>query len=817
MKTVACSDQLSAERPVSLARADIPRLRYALALIVGVLVPPVRLMSADPVSTGVRGVTDRQGVVNLAEISVSGARAEANRSRRVGLHSEFLQTAWFPAHVQTNGIAMRPDATGAVGKDHVVSITWDGIRVHLRDGTLVHEASVADFWGPIGPFEAVSPGSCDTNLYTFVNPQVRYDPIGGRWMASVGASLGSAEASLLLAVSASEHPGRDWRLHRIRADASRRETFELPNLGFGPRWIVIQSGISLGYTFGSQSFGGSRIWVFDKAALYAGTDEGRFTVFKRTDLNYSQWVVSNYDENDPVMYLVGLGNDLGNEARNGLRLYTISGQIGYEVFGLGPTITTTQQWRNIPSGGFNANTLPQLGTNAMIAPQDSIPLSAMQRDGSIWVAHHIQLPASATRRTSVQWWQIDPRGKVLQRGLIDDPENKVHYAFPSIAANRYGDVVVGFSRFATNQYPSANWAWRLANDPPGELTVWGAPLKEGEAPFVWPNRCVANRTEWGWYSASVYDPIDESLWILQQYAASPENGQSRWGAWWGRLGPFPGLAVDFRAPATVTKTLDGTTRVLGQWPEPWTGPGIPLRVTIANRNAHVVTNVSIALEGLTPSGAYCTAQLDAAYRGLDWLEDLGSDSRYGSRCRINSIAPGEVVAAEWYACDNFLPLDGTVTNVVTVGVGPNQNSDWATTVSTITRILPDADGDDVPDHWETANGLAATDRADADGDLDADGVSNRREHQAGTNPLDPASRPELASISRVAGGTTPGWRLQLRTVAGRFYRLERTDRLVNPQWISVADEIRGVAGTVAVTDPDTRADAPRFYRVLVLP
>jgi hypothetical protein len=43
------------------------------------------------------------------------------------------------------------------------------------------------------------------------------------------------------------------------------------------------------------------------------------------------------------------------------------------------------------------------------------------------------------------------------------------YAFPSIAVNRFGDALIGYSRFGTNQYASANYSLHALNEPTGTL------------------------------------------------------------------------------------------------------------------------------------------------------------------------------------------------------------------------------------------------------------------------------------------------------------------------------------------------------------
>ena len=56
----------------------------------------------------------------------------------------------------------------------------------------------------------------------------------------------------------------------------------------------------------------------------------------------------------------------------------------------------------------------------------------------------------------------------------------------------------------------------------------------------------------------------------------------------------------------------------------------------------------------------------------------------------------------------------------------------------------DANGNGMSDIWELIYGAGAL---DPDGDVDGDGVPNRLESFAGTNPFDPNSVPRIASSS----------------------------------------------------------------------
>ncbi|MDB6034948.1 MAG: hypothetical protein JWM16_5286 [Verrucomicrobiales bacterium] len=126
--------------------------------------------------------------------------------------------------------------------------------------------------------------------------------------------------------------------------------------------------------------------------------------------------------------------------------------------------------------------------------------------------------------------------------------------------------------------------------------------------------------------------------------------------------------------------------------------------------------------------------------------------------------------------------------------------------------VPDADGDGLPDSWETQNGLDPNSSAGdngPNGDPDHDGFTNLQEYIAGTNPRDPNS---LLKISKLVTGpqviswqSVPGKNYQVLTAADVTYSFE-----------AVSPTITAVSTNTAFTNL-APVSLQQFYRVLVQP
>ncbi len=412
-----------------------------------------------------------------------------------------------------NNSAIPPDTHGAVGPSHLMVTLNSQVRVQDRAGGVIGTVSLNDFWSSLD-----TPSAFD--------PKVLYDPYDERFMFTACADSRSASSSLLVGVSQTSDPSGTWNLYRIDADGDDLLWIDYPSIGFNKDWIIIQANMFL---VEDDTWSTSNIYVLNKADFYAG-GTGEHTLIQRSDIGGTQVPAVTYDDSVSTVYLL-CNHNPNWEGWGYLALYSITGNVGDE------TLTTIgYPARNSPwQTGIDERPDfgPQLGSTAKVQTNDARIQNVIYRNGSLWTTHSAYLPAGTPDRTVIQWWQINPAtAGVIQFARIDGSINTPtwFYAFPSIAVNARNDVLIGYSRYASDQYVSGNYSFRYSFDPVNTLrddTV----LKAGEAPYY--KTFGGDRNRWGDYNHTVVDPINDiDMWTIQEYAATPANN---WGTWWGHL------------------------------------------------------------------------------------------------------------------------------------------------------------------------------------------------------------------------------------------------------------------------------------------
>ncbi|HYV31425.1 MAG TPA: hypothetical protein VEO53_10005, partial [Candidatus Binatia bacterium] len=123
--------------------------------------------------------------------------------------------------------------------------------------------------------------------------------------------------------------------------------------------------------------------------------------------------------------------------------------------------------------------------------------------------------------------------------------------------------------------------------------------------------------------------------------------------------------------------------------------------------------------------------------------------------------------------------------------------------------LADSDADGLPDDWETNYFGSITDpRADPSADPDGDGMSNRAEYLAGTDPMNGQS------YLKIEQTTTPGSAvLRFGAIANRTYTIRYTDNPGLGPWSNLGSfPARTTNRVETLADPGWTSH--RFYSVV---
>ncbi len=227
------------------------------------------------------------------------------------------------------------------------------------------------------------------------------------------------------------------------------------------------------------------------------------------------------------------------------------------------------------------------------------------------------------------------------------------------------------------------------------------------------------------------------------------------------------------------------------------GQGIVLIAgTNHSQSAPVISSASLAT-GTTVSGSLNAP--NGMYR-IEFFASPGSRTFVGETQVTTMAGSGTFNAALPAIVAAGRTLTATATSLSLGDTSQFSNSILVTSV--------DGDSDGLPNAYESATpGLNPANPLDAALDTDGDGFSNLQEFVSGTNPNSSTSR--LSTSGTLSAGS---FQISLATVAGKFYRIDRSDSLAGA-WESVALHVAGTGGPVQVFVPVSLSAPRQFFRV----
>jgi hypothetical protein len=148
-----------------------------------------------------------------------------------------------------------------------------------------------------------------------------------------------------------------------------------------------------------------------------------------------------------------------------------------------------------------------------------------------------------------------------------------------------------------------------------------------------------------------------------------------------------------------------------------------------------------------------------------------------------------------------------LTNYAVVVTNAARPAGFISATATLT-FLTDADGDGLPDVWESQFGFNPGSPDDARGDPDGDTLSNWEEYLAGTDPTNALS---YLKIDRLRIGTVT--LLEFLAISNRTYTIEYGDALDAQSWQTLVSLPARATNRLELV-PDFPVSTNRFYRLV---
>jgi hypothetical protein len=278
--------------------------------------------------------------------------------------------------VTDDGGGVPPDPQGAVGPEHLLTMTNTRFAAQRKDGTFARTWSPAQFWASVSKNDLL------------FDPRVMYDAPSGRWIAVIATA--SADPALLLALSDGPDPTLGWTFLRIPADPLGDNAAEFPLLGGNGRWICLTANL---ISLSSGESGGVAVWAVEKAPLLTGGAPA-VSRFVLPDAVSPVAPVVTLDADQPDEFLLEQWSE-NNGGHGQLELSRVTDVGGIAKLKTVATISAPagNTWTAHPNP-FDA--LPQAGTPRRITASQDDVASACLRNGMIWAAQTATIPAAGS-------------------------------------------------------------------------------------------------------------------------------------------------------------------------------------------------------------------------------------------------------------------------------------------------------------------------------------------------------------------------------------------------------------------------------------
>ncbi len=444
-----------------------------------------------------------------------------------------------------------PDTNGDVGPNHYVQmVNATGVQVFDKNGNTV-----------AGPYNfnllfSSLGGLCASNNNG--DPIILHDQLADRWFLSQFAFTSqSGPTYQCIAISTSPDPTGPYYVYAFQSATTGFDDY--PKYGVWPDAYYMTAN-----RFNAPGFAGANI-AYERDRMLRGDPSARMVVFLTPGVGGGLPTDMDGGTLPPPgspNYFLFFGDPTAGVI-NEYRFHVDWSNPSLSTF-TGPFPISVAPWDDDLCPNTRERCIPQPNTTAMLeAISDRFMHRLAYRNfgsyESLVVNHTVD--ADGNGRAGVRWYEIrDPNGTptAYQQGTFA-PNDGLYRWMGSIAMDRQGNIIAGYSVSSSTLYPSIRYAGRLVSDPPGQFSQGEATLITGTGSMDLP---AAPR--WGDYSSINIDPRDDcTFWYTTEYyrLTGGPNWRTRIGSFRfpGCVGPTATpVPTSTGTPPTATPTATAT-------------------------------------------------------------------------------------------------------------------------------------------------------------------------------------------------------------------------------------------------------------------
>lgn len=421
-----------------------------------------------------------------------------------------------------------PDTMGAVGPTAVVELNNLQFSVYDKLGQGLLHSSLNDFWKAAG-VTPLGDGAYD--------PRILYDKQSGRWIAVSADNLNGTVGNfgpnnVLVAVSNSSDPQGAWSGQSIAANRPGGATglvwADFPRLGVTKDRVTIAADMYTVGQEGSIDLNAANVFSIPKVSLLAGQLSGLQTFVDAAafgpaasqpvvdfDFGLTMKPQGGFQPPPPSVQPLIRESTQGIVRRDLVGIDAFSGSLGNAVSMVADA-----------TASFSAPMkAPQKGSSVSIAayPDTRYTSSVVLQNGEFWAVRAIN---GHNGLAQLLWIRASKAtNQVIQSGLISVGTLALYD--PSIAINKSGDVVIGYSGSGPN---ASVGSYVVVGATVNGVTQFGALTNVAAGGGVYERGVdpSSQAARWGDYSATVVDPQDDlAFWTFQEFAPSKDTFATR--------------------------------------------------------------------------------------------------------------------------------------------------------------------------------------------------------------------------------------------------------------------------------------------------